>query len=509
MYKVMIVDDEVLVRIGLKTTINWEDIGFTVAAEASNGEQGFEQYKKHHPDVLITDIKMPKRDGLWLIEEIRKENQDIKILVLTCYDEFSYARKALQLGADDYILKSEVEDEELISVMKKIKNKIDVLRRTKNSQLRMKSDRHDMKRSLLNDLIKSDFYVDEKIVERCAELDFTVDNTRFVWASIGIGEQAGQNNPKVNKMKHNAVLNIVYDQLQEKGLEYLYNHLRDNYLFLISAREMTAYRIQKIFELVSNAARQYFDLPLQIIYTDPFDELRERPDIYNDFIEKTGILFYSGPQHGLIQNTKEINFKDVNVFILKEQYSPSVIEYIGQGDFASLKELTYEIGHYFKDNKIKPMTVKIFYSTLAGDIFTSYGQLFEDNDDFLKYEDFHSGIVNLNRLEKVSKAFFDFAVKVMDELRQVKNGELIINKAIKALPPRRPGLGAQFFSVRISRKINTPVYIALAASISACISSARAWTFGNVAIRYFWVISIVFWVRTGVWATVFCPTGVW
>ena len=108
MYKVLIVDDEVLLRVGLKTTINWEQAGFTVVAEATNGEQGYEQYKRHEPDVVITDIRMPKKDGLWLVEMIRKENPHIPILVLTCLDEFSYARKALKVGADDYILKSEV-----------------------------------------------------------------------------------------------------------------------------------------------------------------------------------------------------------------------------------------------------------------------------------------------------------------------------------------------------------------------------------------------------------------
>jgi two-component system response regulator YesN len=90
MYKDLIVDDEVLVRVGLKTTIDWEAVGFTVAAEASNGEQGYEQYKKHLPDVIITDIKMPKKDGLWLIEQVRKEDTHVKILVLTVYDEFSF-----------------------------------------------------------------------------------------------------------------------------------------------------------------------------------------------------------------------------------------------------------------------------------------------------------------------------------------------------------------------------------------------------------------------------------
>ena len=76
------------------------------------------------------------------------------------------------------------------------------------------------------------------------------------------------------------------------------------------------------------------------------------------------------------------------------------------------------------------MTVKIFYSTLAGDVFTSYGQFFENNNDFMKYEDFHYSIVNLDRLTDIIKIFIDFSVKVMDELRQAKNGELIVNQAI-------------------------------------------------------------------------------
>jgi len=73
-YKVLIVDDEVLVRVGLKSTIDWNSIGFTVIGEASNGEKAYEMYKLFNPDVIITDIKMPKKDGLWLTEEVRKED---------------------------------------------------------------------------------------------------------------------------------------------------------------------------------------------------------------------------------------------------------------------------------------------------------------------------------------------------------------------------------------------------------------------------------------------------
>ena len=74
MYKVLIVDDEVLVRIGLKSTIDWNTIGFTVVGEATNGEKAYEMYKLYNTDVINTDIKMPKKYGLSLTKEVRKED---------------------------------------------------------------------------------------------------------------------------------------------------------------------------------------------------------------------------------------------------------------------------------------------------------------------------------------------------------------------------------------------------------------------------------------------------
>lgn len=434
MYKVLIVDDEILVRVGLKTTIDWEEIGFTVTAEASNGEQGYEQYKKHGPDVLITDIKMPKRDGLWLIEEIRKDNPDIKILVLTCYDEFAYARKALKMGADDYILKSEVEDEELVTVMKKIKSKIDSQRKIKNIQMKVENNRNDMKRALLNDMIKSGFNLDDKIIERCAEVEFTIFDTRLAFAGFEVDEEITQDSSKLNNLKqiNTAIGNIIFDRLQEKEVEYLYNNTRNNYVFLMSAKEMNTTDLTRIFQLVSKAVTQYFDIPLKIVYTDPFADLEKISMIYRDFMDKAQIFFYEKPKCAFITNVNNISFKEINLFDLKNQYSHIFNDYIGRGDYDSVKKLNTEVSDYFGENNINPMTVKIFYSNLIGDIFNSYGQLFEGNEEIMNYEYYHYNIVNADRLRKVVNIFSDFTAKVMDGIRHSResNTKLIINKAL-------------------------------------------------------------------------------
>lgn len=112
--RILIVDDDTMVRIGLKTVINWEENGFLLVGEAQDGQQALELAERYQPDIIITDIKMPRMDGLVLIEQLREQKNPADILVLSSYDEFELVKKALKLGAKDYILKLNLEPEELL-----------------------------------------------------------------------------------------------------------------------------------------------------------------------------------------------------------------------------------------------------------------------------------------------------------------------------------------------------------------------------------------------------------
>ncbi len=105
MIKVMIVDDEKYVRMGIKNETDWALIGCEVVAEASNGEEALAAAEEVRPDLVISDIRMPKMDGLKLAGELMDRYPGIKIIFLTAYDEFEYARQAVRLGVSDYILK--------------------------------------------------------------------------------------------------------------------------------------------------------------------------------------------------------------------------------------------------------------------------------------------------------------------------------------------------------------------------------------------------------------------
>lgn len=103
--KVFLVEDEMVIRRGIKNSIDWEKEGYIFCGGASDGELAYPMIIKEKPDILITDIRMPFMDGLELCKLVKKELPNIKILILSGYDEFDYAKEAIRLGVTEYLLK--------------------------------------------------------------------------------------------------------------------------------------------------------------------------------------------------------------------------------------------------------------------------------------------------------------------------------------------------------------------------------------------------------------------
>ena len=118
MYSVFLVDDEPIVLEGIRNKIDWESSGFTFAGEATDGEIAFSMIQEIKPDILITDIKMPFMDGLQLASAIKKTQSWIKIIILSGHDEFDYAKKAISIGIEDYLLKPFTAEDILTSLKK-------------------------------------------------------------------------------------------------------------------------------------------------------------------------------------------------------------------------------------------------------------------------------------------------------------------------------------------------------------------------------------------------------
>lgn len=145
MYKLLIVDDEKMIRMGIKNGINWEEIGIDEVFTAASAKEALLIIEKEHPQIMLTDISMADVSGLTLIDKVRneKEQESMRILVLTGYDRFDYARQCLQMRVQNFLLKPVDEEELKKSVQKQIEEleEIRVKKEQENTNLRTEGAR--------------------------------------------------------------------------------------------------------------------------------------------------------------------------------------------------------------------------------------------------------------------------------------------------------------------------------------------------------------------------------
>ncbi|OXM13919.1 response regulator transcription factor [Paenibacillus herberti] len=127
-YRVMIVDDEAILRTGMLHLCRWQDFGIEIVAQAANGQEALQQIELVQPHVVLTDIVMPVMDGVELTKKLRVQYPDIKIVVLSSYSEYDYVREVFKYGVTDYLLKPKVSASELVALIQTLCSSIELNR---------------------------------------------------------------------------------------------------------------------------------------------------------------------------------------------------------------------------------------------------------------------------------------------------------------------------------------------------------------------------------------------
>lgn len=181
MYKVFLVEDEIVVRQGIKNNINWEEEGFVIAGDESDGELAYPLILKEQPDILITDIKMPFMDGLELSKLIKKEMPQLKIIIISGYSDFGYAQQAIDIGITEYILKP-VTSSKLMTAVKNAVAVIEKERRDKQMleqyQLLIYQNQGEKRKDFFNALVSGKLSLSQ-IVEKEEELGINMVASAF------------------------------------------------------------------------------------------------------------------------------------------------------------------------------------------------------------------------------------------------------------------------------------------------------------------------------------------
>ena len=259
MIKVFLVEDEKIIRKSIKNNVKWEENGFEFAGEAPDGEMALPMIEKLHPDIVITDIKMPFMDGLELAKHIHEDYMNTKVILFSGWDDFEYARNAIKVKALDYLLKP-CDINDLLAVMDMAIQKLDKEKEEKVlGQFIISADN---KYNEANSYNNSNKYVIEKnkkddIPKRI------VDNVR------NSDEQT-----TIKYLREYVENNYIYDITMQEAAEEMgysdayFSKLFKQYFNQNFTAYLTEYRIKKAKELLCNTNKSIKDISRMVGYTD-------------------------------------------------------------------------------------------------------------------------------------------------------------------------------------------------------------------------------------------------
>lgn len=200
MLKVLITDDEMQVRMGLRMKINWEEEGFEIVGEASNGKEAIEWLRSEKIDLVITDMRMPIMSGLELAQCCYEEFPKVKVVVLSGYSDFEYVRGSLKEGVKDYLLKP-VAPDELEETLRKIRTEIVEEKKKQAEETQMRhlamTQFQEVQEQYLLYLVKEAWPESAMVKERLCQLkleEMTSENTKFQFLSVEIRDRSNQPN---------------------------------------------------------------------------------------------------------------------------------------------------------------------------------------------------------------------------------------------------------------------------------------------------------------------------
>lgn len=232
MYKVLLVDDEALIREAISENIPWEDMGFELIASCENGREAMEQMKQVTPDLLLTDIYMPYVDGIELARYVYENHPDTKTVIISGYDEFEYAKQAVRYQVMEYILKP-VTPSELMEVLLRAKESLDErcakTKTLKKLQGAYISNRPFLRGRFLNSLLRGNEQP-EGLRDKMAELDISLTGAFFNTAIVEGDDLSPFLNQYANvrdELALFAICNITQELIDRKKLGTAFQNMEE------------------------------------------------------------------------------------------------------------------------------------------------------------------------------------------------------------------------------------------------------------------------------------------
>ena len=445
MIKVFLVEDEYAIREGIKKSVDWEKDGFELVGEAGDGEMAFPKILKTKPDILITDIRMPFMDGLELSRLVKKELPEMKIVVLSGYDDFNYAKQAISIGVEEYILKP-VSGDNLMQELSKIADKIKTELQEKSAREQYQKDMEEIRvlarQKFIHDTIDGKISMQESLVQgRSLGIDITAAYYAIVLLQI-----FPKNANNVDTSEYSGLNEEIYKRIKEAFAAsenvFLYEQVGDVLCFLEksdSLEDMNEHISQGIEE-IKEIMKEYRSSIYFISTGKPVERIRDVNISYRDasrkfaerymldestiFIDEDGTLL---KQREKIRENIELEKNDSSDDINITNFDINKLN-ISSIDIKMVSQKT--IFHFLRNGSSSEI------DDLVDEYFSSMGEAAMESMMLRQYvlvETLISGLAFLDSMGVSKEKTSDIIGDLKDPLRYVESSELAKEYVVSVL----------------------------------------------------------------------------
>lgn len=319
MKKVMIVEDEEFILQGIKNILDWESLGLEVIHMAHNGQEAYEMWEKEAADIVITDLSMPVMDGFALLKKIREKDEQTRFIILTGYDEFEYAREAIRLEVDNYILKP-IDEEELAAQLRETSARIDEMAK---KEIKYIGEKTEWLHFFSGKAEKQEYELYKK------RLNFPIKNGTY-HAAIMKWNMEGLKEKKITEV-------IVGLRKTERNLRIL--HLPpDSLLMILEDNERNTEQVMEYFTGIQNQIESDFNIMTFISVGPAFTAFEELPEVYKAMMKLQKYLVIEG-YGGCISYEQIQKRKGTEIAIDESRFSKLILKKDKGGAVRYLEDL--------------------------------------------------------------------------------------------------------------------------------------------------------------------------
>lgn len=448
MYRLMVVEDEDMIRKGIVNSIPWQSLGFVVVAESANGKDALEQLEKNQVDVLLTDIKMPIMGGTELSKKTRQLYPDIEIIILSGFAEFEYARQAIGFRAFDYLLKP-TNKKKLLDAFTALKESMDQKREIKEeifySNMFMNAGYETMRNEFLQSMLEGDTSLFKDFDEKTASLELDFSGHYFAAATIKFDRKSIFKELESSWATDKRLLTFSYRNIIKEELSNVdnaYYIVKDydtiDFVFCFSTKERQEAQmipcLESISENIHNCLFKQITVPYTIGIGLSYPSIHHIAKSYSQAKRSIQNNFYLGDQKIQVYQDNNDSKYEQNFIRFYPEEMEHVAVSISNGNYADTKKYLTSIFRVLMEQNLLPEIVKNYCIALKLMVQSKIADSYEVMEKIIgdEYNEFVKEALNVKELENYIVNVMTALAKEIDQTidpLEIKEQRKVIDKA--------------------------------------------------------------------------------